>query len=141
MLLSDYIAAVKAGNVSVVEQAHRALASTKKIDADYHYINALAEERMLAEAAVIDRAVKAGTSGRLAGVAVSVKDCLCVKGVESTAGSDVLRGYKPLFDATAVHRAVRAGGMVLGKTAQDEFGFGGFSVNVGKGFCIPRHPL
>ncbi|MEK6822659.1 MAG: amidase family protein, partial [Nanoarchaeota archaeon] len=108
---------------------------------DYHYVNAFAEQRALADAATADKAVKAKTAGRLAGVGISVKDCVCVRGVESTAGSDILRGYKPLFDATAVERAVHQGGMVLGKTAQDEFGFGGFSVNVGKGYRVPKHPL
>ena len=136
MELQEYIQTIQDGG-AVIEQARKALASAKAIDKEYAYINAFAEERFLREA---DEVAK-NPSGRLAGVAISVKDCLCVKGVESTAGSAILRGYKPLFDATAVSRAVSQGGMILGKTAQDEFGFGGFSVNVGNGFRVPKNPL
>ena len=61
--------------------------------------------------------------------------------LQSTAGSKILRGYKPLFDATAVRRAMEEGAIIIGKTAQDEFGFGSFSVNVGIGFNIPKNPF
>ena len=77
--------------------------------------------------------------GRLSGVAVSVKDCLCVKGVQSAAGSRVLEGYEPPFDATAVARAKEEGAVIIGKTNQDEFGFGTFSIN--SGFAVPKNPL
>ena len=78
---------------------------------------------------------------KLLGVAISVKDAICVKNVESTAGSKILKGYKPLFDATVVKRAKEAGAIIIGKTAQDEFGFGSFSVNVGLGFNVPKNPF
>jgi aspartyl-tRNA(Asn)/glutamyl-tRNA(Gln) amidotransferase subunit A len=67
-----------------------------------------------------------------------VKDCICVKGVQSAAGSRILEGYEPPFDATAVARIREAGGILIGKTSQDEFGFGTFSVN--SGFRIPKNP-
>ncbi len=76
--------------------------------------------------------------GRLSGIAVSVKDCICVKGVESAAGSRILEGYRPPFDAAVVSKIKGAGGVIIGKTNQDEFGFGTFSVN--SGFRIPRNP-
>jgi len=71
---------------------------------------------------------------------VSVKDCICVEGMESSAGSAILKGYKPLFNATAVQKILDVGATIVGKTAQDEFGFGSFNVNVGKGFPIPKNP-
>lgn len=76
--------------------------------------------------------------GRLAGVPVSVKDCLCTKGLQSTAGSKILEGYEPLFDATAVKRVKDEGGVVIGKTCQDEFGFGTFSTNCA--YKVPKNP-
>jgi aspartyl-tRNA(Asn)/glutamyl-tRNA(Gln) amidotransferase subunit A len=77
--------------------------------------------------------------GRLSGVAVSVKDCICVKDVQSAAGSRVLEGYEPPFDAACVEKARAEGGIVVGKTNQDEFGFGTFSAN--SGFTVPKNPL
>jgi aspartyl-tRNA(Asn)/glutamyl-tRNA(Gln) amidotransferase subunit A len=83
--------------------------------------------------------VEAKGKGRLAGIAVSVKDNICTKGMQSTAGSKILQGYIPPFDAAAVERVKAAGGAIIGKTAQDEFGFGTFSVNCAYG--APKNPI
>src|SRR3989338_4103750 len=88
----------------------------------------------------IDTRAKDQGKGRLSEVAISVKDCICVKGLESTAGSAILKGYKPVFDATAVEKARDEGALIIGKTSQDEFGFGSFNVNVGLGFDVPLNP-
>ena len=69
---------------------------------------------------------------------ISAKDAICVKGVESTAGSAILKGYKPLFNATVIKRAIDQGAIIIGKTAQDEFGFGSFNVNTSN--PIPQNP-
>jgi len=69
----------------------------------------------------------------------SAKENLCAKGFQATAGSKILEGYRPPFDATAVSRMRAAGGVLLGKTNMDEFGFGTFSTN--SGFEIPRNPF
>jgi len=76
--------------------------------------------------------------GSLSGIAVSVKDCICVKDVQSAAGSQILQGYKPTFDATVVAKMKQTGGILIGKTSQDEFGFGTFSTN--SGFQVPKNP-
>lgn len=101
----------------------------KKLSKEHHYLGAIVEEPH-----------SEGT-GPLSGIHVSVKDCVCVKGVESTASSAILKGYLPVFDATVIERVKKAGGIIIGKTVQDEFGFGGFSVNVGKGVQIPLNPF
>src|SRR3989344_2555342 len=85
--------------------------------------------------------VKKNPKGKLAGLPISIKDSICVKDVESTAGSKILKGYNPLFNATAIERAIKEGAIIIGKTSQDEFGFGGFSTNVGLGFKIPLNPF
>jgi aspartyl-tRNA(Asn)/glutamyl-tRNA(Gln) amidotransferase subunit A len=76
--------------------------------------------------------------GRLFGVPVTVKDAICVKGIESKAGSKILKGYKPLFDATVIKRARGEGAIILAKTTQDEFGFGTFSTHTAK---VPKNPF
>ena len=69
----------------------------------------------------------------------SAKDNLTTKDMETCAGSKILKGYRPAFDATAVEKMRSAGGSLIGKTNMDEFGFGTFSVN--SGFGIPRNPF
>ena len=68
----------------------------------------------------------------------SAKDNLTSKDMETCAGSRILEGYRPAFDATAIAKMREAGGMLIGKTNMDEFGFGTFSTN--SGFEIPRNP-
>lgn len=68
----------------------------------------------------------------------SAKDNLTSKDMETCAGSRILEGYRPPFDATAIARMRMAGGKLIGKTNMDEFGFGTFSTN--SGLEIPRNP-
>ena len=75
----------------------------------------------------------------LYGLPISVKDNICVAGMQSSAGSRILDGYVPFFDATSVKKVKVGGGKIIGKTNQDEFGFGTFSVN--SGYEVPKNPL
>ncbi len=63
------------------------------------------------------------------GFPFSVKDNICVKNVETTASSKILKGYLPPFDATTVSKLKKKGFGFLGKTNMDEFGFGTFGIN------------
>ena len=93
-------------------------------------ILALTKERALEQAARVDAAAKAGEPlGPLAGVPVAIKDVLTTRGVETTAGSKILKGYHPPYDATAVARMEAAGAVVLGKLNCDEFAMGSSNEN------------
>jgi len=132
----SFIERVQKGEIDIVEHISDVLEKVKRYNEEYNHFNTISEDLALSQA----RALAKNPKGRLAGVAVSVKDCLVVKGVESTAGSAILNGYKPLFNATAVQKVIDEGGIIIGKTAQDEFGFGTFSTNVGVGKKIPKNP-
>jgi aspartyl-tRNA(Asn)/glutamyl-tRNA(Gln) amidotransferase subunit A len=82
---------------------------------------------------------KAGEGGVLHGLPFSVKDNICVRGFPTRAGSRILEGYMPPFDATVVERMKAAGGSFIGTTNMDEFGFGTFSTNCA--FGSPRNPF
>jgi aspartyl-tRNA(Asn)/glutamyl-tRNA(Gln) amidotransferase subunit A len=68
----------------------------------------------------------------------SAKDNLTSKDMETCSGSRILEGYRPPFDATSIARMREAGGLLVGKTNMDEFGFGTFSTN--SAFGVPRNP-
>src|SRR5689334_9863280 len=63
------------------------------------------------------------------GMPFTVKDNICVKGFEATAGSKMLKGYTPPFSATSVSRMEEEGFGFIGKATMDEFGFGSFGIN------------
>jgi aspartyl-tRNA(Asn)/glutamyl-tRNA(Gln) amidotransferase subunit A len=71
----------------------------------------------------------ADDDGPLAGIPVAVKDLFCTEGVQTTAGSRILEGHRPLYTATAVRRLAEAGASVLGKTNMDEFAMGSSNEN------------
>jgi aspartyl-tRNA(Asn)/glutamyl-tRNA(Gln) amidotransferase subunit A len=76
-----------------------------------------------------DRKLRAGDAGPLTGIPMAVKDVLCVRGVETTAGSQILRGFKPPYTGTAVSRLFEAGVLMLGVTNCDEFAMGSSTEN------------
>jgi aspartyl-tRNA(Asn)/glutamyl-tRNA(Gln) amidotransferase subunit A len=69
----------------------------------------------------------------------SAKDNICARGFQARAGSRILEGYRPPFDATAVARMRASGRTLIGKTNMDEWGFGTFSTNSAYG--VPRNPF
>jgi aspartyl-tRNA(Asn)/glutamyl-tRNA(Gln) amidotransferase subunit A len=90
----------------------------------------LTKERALAQAARMDAlAAKGDPLPPLAGVPVAIKDVLVMKGAPSTAGSKILQGYRPPYDATVVTRLEAAGAVLLGKTNCDEFAMGSSNEN------------
>ncbi len=113
-----------AKEISSVEVTQAHLDRIAGVDGDIHaflHISAAA----LSTAADVDSRRLAGESmGPLAGVPIAIKDVLCTFDMPSTAGSRILEGWIPPYDATVV-RKLREGHLVpLGKTNMDEFAMG-----------------
>jgi aspartyl-tRNA(Asn)/glutamyl-tRNA(Gln) amidotransferase subunit A len=78
-------------------------------------------------------AANGAPEGPLRGAPVAVKDIFCTEGIETTAGSRILEGYRPPYTATAVRRLSESGTRLLGKTNMDEFAMGSSNENSGYG--------
>ena len=91
---------------------------------------ALSRDRAFAQAAKIDALAAAGDPlPVLAGVPVGIKDVLAMQGSPATAGSKILAGYMPPYDATTVRKLEAAGAVLLGKLNCDEFAMGSSNEN------------
>jgi aspartyl-tRNA(Asn)/glutamyl-tRNA(Gln) amidotransferase subunit A len=100
----------------------------------------LTRERALEQAARVDAlAAKGDPLPPLAGVPVGIKDVLVMKGAPATAGSKILEGYRPPYDATSVARLEAAGAVLLGKINCDEFAMG--SSNENSAYGPVRNPV
>jgi len=70
-------------------------------------------------------AADSGTStGPLAGIPLGIKDLFATEGVDTTAGSNILKGFKPTYESTVTANLRKAGAGMLGKLNMDEFAMG-----------------
>ncbi|MGH6659684.1 MAG: amidase family protein, partial [Sphingomicrobium sp.] len=74
--------------------------------------------------AVRNRARAKGELGPLSGIPLGIKDLFATRGVDSTAGSHILKGFKPEYESTVTANLRRAGAGMLGKLNMDEFAMG-----------------
>jgi len=91
-----------------------------------------ANENNIMEANCFDEALKSAKEIKdvkedeyFKGIPYLLKDNFSTKGIETTASSDILNGYVPVFDAEVVSRLKNAGAVLLGKTTLDELAMGG----------------
>jgi aspartyl-tRNA(Asn)/glutamyl-tRNA(Gln) amidotransferase subunit A len=116
------IALVERGDVSAAELHGAYLDAIAQRDGELH-----------AFLRTVDKADGDGTS-----IPIALKDVISTRGVETTAGSKILAGYVPVFDATVAARCRAAGLTLLGKTNTDEFAMGSSTEN--SAFGPSRNP-
>jgi Asp-tRNA(Asn)/Glu-tRNA(Gln) amidotransferase A subunit family amidase len=113
-----------------------------RIDAHDGPLNAFTvtlADRARAEAAAADRSLlREDTLPPLFGVPISVKDHIWLRGAPATNGSLALAGFTPDVDCVCVSRLREAGAIVVGKTNNPEFCYGGYTDNLLYG--LTRNP-
>lgn len=74
---------------------------------------------------IIDEYKHEESNSVLDGIPYAIKDNFSTKGILSTASSNILKDYVPVYDATAYKKLKEAGCVLVGKTVLDELAMGG----------------
>ena len=128
---------VASGEASAVEIAQAHLDRIAAVDGDLHAFLHVDADGALAAAKAVDERRAAGEAlSPLAGVPLAMKDVVVTLGLPTTAGSKILEGWVPPYDATITRRMKDAGIVMLGKTNMDEFAMGSSTENSAYG---PSH--
>jgi aspartyl-tRNA(Asn)/glutamyl-tRNA(Gln) amidotransferase subunit A len=121
---------IASGRVKAAELAATYYQRIEAVNPQLNVYLSLTKERALAQAERVDAlAAKGDALPPLAGIPVGIKDVLVMRGAASTAGSKILEGYRPPYDATAVAKLEAAGAVLLGKINCDEFAMGSSNEN------------
>ena len=133
----EMAAAMAAGEITSEKLTQQHFDRIAEVDAEVHAFLHLDHEGALAQARAVDVARASGEKvGPLAGVPLALKDIIVQKDVPTTAGSKILEGWRPPYDATIVTKMKNAGIVILGKTNCDEFAMGSSTENSAYG---PTH--
>jgi aspartyl-tRNA(Asn)/glutamyl-tRNA(Gln) amidotransferase subunit A len=81
-------------------------------------------EKALEMAKAADERLARGEGRALEGIPLGIKDLFCTEGVETTAGSNILKGFKPPYESTVTRNLWNDGAVMLGKLNLDEFAMG-----------------
>lgn len=118
------------GEVSSVELTQSCVERIEETEPQLHALLAKNLKGALASAEEADQFIKKnGMPSAIYGVPSTIKDILVTKGIETTAGSNMLQNYTPVFDATVVAKLKAAGAIILGKNNLDAWAHGSSTEN------------
>ncbi len=131
---------IVSGSVKAADLAAEYYERIEQVNPRLNVYLSLTKERAAEQAAKVDAlAAKGDPLPPLAGIPVGIKDVLVMKGAPATAGSRILKGYRPPYDATVVSKLEAAGAVLLGKLNCDEFAMG--SSNENSAYGPVRNPV
>ncbi|MBI4063140.1 MAG: Asp-tRNA(Asn)/Glu-tRNA(Gln) amidotransferase subunit GatA [Elusimicrobia bacterium] len=130
---------VKAGQLRPLEILDAYYGRIEKLEPKIKAYLLLLKDRAYGRAREMEARLKSGRPlGRLAGVAVAVKDNMVLEDYPTTCGSKILEGYVSTYTATALERLENEDALILGKTNLDEFAMGSSTEN--SAFGPSRNP-
>ncbi len=132
MTISNYLDALRSKKKTCVELISDYLDRIEKFDVKINSFITVDKDNALKKAAEVDKVIEnygvkldeLFEKYPLLGVPVGFKDIYSTKGVETTAASNILRGYIPPYNATVVEKYESAGAIMLGKLNCDAFAHG-----------------
>ncbi|MBS7635070.1 Asp-tRNA(Asn)/Glu-tRNA(Gln) amidotransferase subunit GatA [Candidatus Bathyarchaeota archaeon] len=125
MCAVEFADKIRRGEITAEDYIWSIINRAKSVDGKINAFITMASEEALEKARDIDRKIARGEKiGRLAGVAVAVKDNICTFGIRTTCASHMLENFIPPYDATVIRRLKKEDAIIIGKTNMDEFAMG-----------------
>jgi len=124
MSIEEVSELIRRGELSPVELTKACLRHIEKLNPGLNAYVYIDKESAINHAVAAEKEIASGNyRGRLHGIPVALKDLYYTKGIPTTAGSEILRDFRPYYDGTIVERLKGAGMIMLGKTNTTEFAF------------------
>lgn len=125
--------------ITSVELTQDCLQRIEEAEPRVHALVTVDGERAIEQARAVDKKRAAGEkTGRLAGVPGIIKDGICTKDVRSTASSNMLNNYVPVYDAHVIEKLKTEDYILVAKANMDEFAMGSSTEN--SHFGATRNP-
>lgn len=138
LTISQALDSMSSGELSSEELTQSCLERINAVEGTLQAFISLDVEQAISSARTIDRQRTKGKGGQLCGIPLAMKDLLCTGGVRTTCGSKILEQFVPPYDATVIEKIKKEQGVIVGKTAMDEFAMGSTSETCA--FGTPRNP-
>ncbi len=130
---------LRSGEITSTQLVQKSLDRIKMLDGQLNAFRMVCPERALEQAVAADRIFSAGEEpGMLFGIPYAAKDLFDVKGLPTTAGTDLLKDNIASVDAYAIDKLNQAGMILIGKTNTVQFAYGGVGINHEHG--TPKNP-
>lgn len=111
--------------LSCMELTKQYLDQIEAVNKDLNAYVTVTRETALETAKKVDQKIAAGeTLFPLEGIPMTLKDNISTRGIETTCCSNILKGYKPIYNATVWNILQEQNAVLLGKTNMDEFAMG-----------------
>lgn len=111
--------------LSCMELTKQYLDQIEAVNKDLNAYVTVTGETALETAKKVDQKIAAGeTLSPLEGIPMTLKDNISTRGIETTCCSNILKGYKPIYNATVWNILQEQNAVLLGKTNMDEFAMG-----------------
>ena len=112
------------GDFTIEDYVFQLLERINAIDEEINAFITINEEALESARKIDTKIKRQETIGPLAGVVVGVKDNICTKDIRTTCASQLLREYRPPYDATVISRLKECDAIIIGKLNLDEFAMG-----------------
>lgn len=129
LTITEALEGLQSKKFSAIELTTACLDKIEQANEKLNAFITISKDEALQQAEQADEKIKNDQAAPLLGIPIALKDIFSTKGIQTTAASNVLKGYIPPYDATVVKKLKDAGAVLVGKTNLDAWAHGSSGEN------------